>query len=868
MPNRRRLRQELQSHLDLRIAELTAEGMDAASARRVAAVEFGGLAGVEQECHDARRWHRLADFVADTRFALRSLRRTPGFAVAAVLLLGLGIGANAVIFSVVQATLLRPLPYAQDNRLVWVTEVDGQGADQSFSVPDFRDFQSARSVFSSFGGYRDLSLTITAAGRDAQQVPTRIIMSETLETLGVAPARGRMFTARENQPNGPAVVIISDRFWHSYFGADASVVGKALATSRGPLTVVGVMPPGFLFGARVDLWAPYLQYAPALYLSDRANSFILYAVARLKPGISVAAATDSVGALSRNLARDFPKSNATVRAKLMPLREQLTGNVRASLWMVFGAVNLVLLIVCANLANLLLVRAAARQPEMAVRVAIGAGKGRIARQLLAEGLLLAVLGGVAGIVFAMAALPALAAALPANFPILGALTLNRQVLAFSLAVAGAAGLAFSLIPLAFSFHDQLYPTLKQGGRQSSRRRLRAHASLVVIEVALAMTLLAAAGLMLRTMQALNRVALGFDSTQLVTDTVSLSSTAYRTLPARARYFDQLAKQSAALPGVESSALVFPLPFTTQIADCFIAIEGRVPEASAPQTSYYATVNATYFQTMRIPLVAGRTFTPADDATGAPPVVVIDRGLAEKYWHSPAQAVGRRLEMFTQDFGHGTIPPATIVGVVDEVKSEAADKDANLEVYTPLNMANSFMTLVLRMRTRPDPGALAASLHTILRRLDPSLVIPTPHAMGEIVAQSQSIRSQSMVLLEIFAAAALFLAAVGIYGVLSYLVQLRRRELGIRIALGARPARLIREIVTHSLRLTLIGLAAGAGAALVLGRFLATLLYGVTRFDPLTLITVAAVLLASSLAASMVPALRASSADPRSALQAE
>ncbi|HXR98379.1 MAG TPA: ABC transporter permease [Terriglobales bacterium] len=868
MPTRDRLRQELQSHLDLRIAELIADGVDAESARRIAAVEFGGMAGVEQECRDARRWHRLADFLADTRFALRSLRRSPGFALVAVLLLGLGIGANTVIFSLVQATLLRPLPYANDSRLVWLTEVDGQGADQSFSIPDFRDFQADRTVFSSMGGYRDLSLTITAAGRDAQQVPTRITMPETFETLGVAPARGRLFSAREQQANGPPVVIISDRFWHSYFGAEAGVVGQALPTSRGPLTVVGVMPPGFVFGPKVDLWAPYPQYVPALYLQDRADSFILYGVARLKPGVSLAAAGNAVSALSHNLAAEYPKSNATVRAKMMTLREQLTGNISASLWMVFGAVNLVLLIVCANLANLLLVRAAAREQEMAVRIAIGAGRGRIARQLFAEGLLLAMLGGGAGLVCAVAALPALTAALPANFPVLGPLTLNRPVLAFSFAVAAAAGLAFSLIPLVFNFREQLYPVLKQGGRHSSNRGLRAHASLVVIEVALAMTLLAGAGLMLRTMQALNRVALGFDSARLVTATVSLSSTAYRPVPARARYFEQLVRQAGALPGVESSAVVFPLPFTTQIAGCFIAIEGRVPAANAPQTSYYATVNATYFQTMRIPLVAGRAFTAADDAMGAPPVVVIDRGLAEKYWHSPAQAVGRRMEMFTQDFGHGTVPPATIVGVVGEVKSEAADKDANLEVYTPLNMANGFMTLVLRMRARPDAEAMAAALHTVFRRLDPSLVVPTPHAMSEIVAQSQSIRQQSMWLLEIFAGAALLLAGLGIYGVLSYMAQLRRREFGIRVALGAEPARLTRGIVAHSVKLTAIGLAIGTGAALVLSRFLATLLYGVTRFDPLTLISVALVLLISAIAASLIPALRASTADPRTALQAE
>lgn len=862
--DRDRIRKELQFHLDTRAGELEASGVSATEARRRAAAEFGLLDPVLEEARDGRalRWAR--DAGRDLRFALRSWRRSPGFAGLAVVILALGIGANAVMFGLVQATLLRPLPYrGGGGDLVYLTEVDNHGADQSFSIPDYLDYQKL-SVFAGFGGYRNLGFAFQHDGRTVLTA-ARLVTAGMLETLGVRPALGRWFNVHEHQHNGPPVVIVSDGFWRGYLGADPTAVGSVLQTSAGPVTVVGVMPPSFQFGRKVEVWSPYEETVPQVYFNDRANSFVLYCMGRLKPEVTLAQAKAAVATLSARLAKAYPASNLTVHGTIEPLADKLFGGVRGSLWMLFAAVGAVLLIVCANLANLLLARAAGRKQEMAVRTAIGAGRARLARQLLAEGMLLAGAGAVLGLGLAWLGLRGIAAGLPVTFPIHGTLGLGSAIVGYSLALAVGTGLLFSLAPILMALRTDLNGGLKGADRGQSAARHRTHNALVVAEVAMAMVLLAAAGLMLRSMQALGRVDFGFNPDHLLATTVSLSRD-YKTPAQVGAFFQKLQGQAAALPGVQSAAVVFPVPFTFQVADGFMAIEGRAPDPNAPLTSHYANVDYNYFHTMQMPLLAGRLLRPGDDAATATPVVVIDRSLADQYWGSPAAAVGKRLQFFTQTFGKGGIPAATIVGVVGEIKATAADANANREVYMPLNQPNGGMTLV--MRYGGSAATLGSAVQKLVRQLDPKVVETPPLTVDALLASTQETRRLTMHLLAAFSLAALLLALLGLYGVLSYLIRQRQREIGIRIALGASQRGVQAMVLRQGLGLCLVGLVLGGGLALLLGRFLNTLLFGVRARDPLTFFCAAALLVLAAGLACYIPARRAAGLDPLPALRSE
>ncbi|MGH9520665.1 MAG: FtsX-like permease family protein, partial [Terriglobales bacterium] len=594
-------------------------------------------------------------------------------------------------------------------------------------------------------------------------------------------------------------------------------------------------------------------------------SFVMYGVGRLKPGVTLAQAKAAVATISARLAKAFPASNRTVHGTVEPLADKLFGAVRSSLWMLFGAVAAVLLIVCANLANLLLARAAGRHQEMAVRTAIGAGRARLARQLLAEGLLLAGAGAALGLGLAWLGLRGIAAGLPVTFPIHGALGLGSAVVGYSLALAVGTGVLFSLAPILMALRTDLNKSLKAGSRGQSAARHHTHHALVVAEVAIAMVLLAAAGLMLRSMQALGRVDFGFNPNHLLVTTVSVSRD-YKTQAQITTFFQKLKTQAATLPGVESAALVFPVPFTFQIADGFLAIEGRAPDPNAPLTAHYANVDYNYFHTMQMPLLTGRQLQAGDDAINANPVVVIDRSLADQYWGSPAAAVGKRLQFFTQTFGKGPIPAATIVGVVGEIKATAADAAANREVYMPLTQSNGGMTLVLRHGG--DATALGNAVQKMVRQMDPKVVETAPLTMNALLAYTQATRRLTMRLLAAFSLAALLLALLGLYGVFSYLIRQRQREIGIRIALGASQSGVQAMILREGLRWCLAGLVVGGGVALLLGSFLNTLLFGVQARDPLTFFCAAALLVLAAGLACYIPARRAAGLDPLPALRSE
>ena len=853
------MQQELRDHLERRAADLHSEGVGEAEARRQAAAEFGGLDAIAQAVRETRRLQWLREAATDARLAARSWRRSPGFAVTAFLILALGIGVNLVMFGVLQATLLRPLPFPDGQQLIYLTELDNHGADQTFSIPDLRDFQAQMTSLSGLGGYRDYGVTLTGGADGSVLVPGRLMFAGTFEALGVPPLLGRWFTPQEHTPNGPPVAIITYGLWQSRFGGDRGAIGKMLETSNGPREIVGVMPASFSFDRRVQVYAPYEELAPALYFNDRANSFILYGVGRMRTGVALEQARTQAAAVSARLAQQYPKSNATVHATAVPLQAKLTGSVGPSLWMLFAAVGVLLLIVCANLANLLLARAAGRAQEMAVRSALGASRGRLARQLLTEGMLLSKLGGLAGVALAWWGLRATAAALPPTFPYTGSLTLNPAVAMFGVGLALAAGVLLSLAPMLL-----VGKTSMRARAGAGRHRL--HSGLMVAEVAMAMALLTAAGLMLRSMQALNRVDLGFDPHHVLTATVSVYSHQYKTAADYERFFTALRDRAAALPGVESTAVVFPVPYTPQIADCFIALQGRAPDPNAPLTSYYVAASASYFSLMRMHLLRGRVFTAADEAQGAAPVVVVDQSLAEQYWGSMDRALGQQVQMFTQVFGQGHVPPARIVGVVGSFKAEGADIPPNREIMIPLNLANSGMTLMLR--SSGDPKPLGAAVRKLVRDMNPNLAAPVSVPLDDLIARAESTRLVSTRLLVGFSLTALLLAALGLYGVLAYLVHQRRRELGIRLALGASRPALQALVLRQGLVVAAVGIALGGLAALLAARAMASLLYQVQAFDGFTLAGVAGVLLAAAALASWWPARRAAGVDPLTVLKVD
>ena len=807
----------------------------------------------------------LEGFGRDLRLAARVLAKSPGFTAAAVLCLALGIGAVAAVFGVFDAVLLRALPFRDPDRLLALLSQDEHLDRQPLSVPEYRDLAAERAVFSPVGAGAPGFVNLTGVDEPAQLV-CAYVTAGFFPTLGVDPALGRAFRAEEELPANRRVVLLSDGIWRRRFGADPRIVGRKVTLSDQPYTVVGVLPAGFqtaIFPAEPEVWMPLVLASDKIPPRTLRG---LRLVARLAPGVTLDGARAAADTLSRRFRADYPQDykDRSWRLSPVPMYELLVGNVRLGLAVLFAAVGLVLLIACANVANLMLARATAREKEVALRTALGAGRGGLVRQFLAEALVLAASGAALGLLLAWWALRALVALNPEKLPRLHEVGLGGRAVLFTAAVAVLTAVGFGLVPALRGSRAQ-HDLLKEGGKTSSvgtgRNRLRS--ALVVAEIALSLVVLAGAGLVMRSVERLERVDPGFRADGVLTFQVYLPPSRYPKDVQRAAAAARTLAAVAALPGVERAGLTNILPLGAARVTIDTAIENRpVAPGEAPLQVDWRSASPGYFEALGVPLVEGRTFASGDVA-GAPEVAIVDDSLGERYWPH-ASALGHRLSL---DTGSGPAKWLTIVGVVKNVRVAGLDVDAGSEVYTPFAQVPRQL-LAFTVRTRGDPLALAAAARRAVHAIDQNLPVERVATMSALVERSIAGRRSYALLFAVFAGVALALVSVGVYGVMSYSVVRRVQEIGIRMALVARRSEVLKMVVGQGMALAGLGIAAGLGLSLAASRLVASLLYGVGATDALTFAIVTAVLAALALLACWLPARRATRVDPMVALRAE
>jgi putative ABC transport system permease protein len=860
----REIDEELRFHLDMRTEENVRRGMSPEEARREAEKRFGRLTRIKEMGYEVRGGGLVETLWQDLRYGARMLVKAPVFTLIAVITLALSIGANTAIFSVVNAVLLRPFPYESPERLLVLQESVSGGAAFTASYPNFADWRAQNRACSSMAAVRtNESFNFTGAG-EPERLQGRVVSAEFFSTLGIKPLLGRDFLAEEDRPGATPAVILSHGFWQRRFGADPGVIGKQLTLNNQSFAVVGVTPANFQYGAEADVTVPIGLQAERFRLRGKDPGVSV--VARLRPGVSQQQAETELNLIAARLEQQYPESNTGRRVLLTPLHESFVGDVRQPLLILLGSVGLVLLIACANVANLLLVRASARRKEMAVRVALGAGRARIIRQLLTESLLLAALGAALGILLAFWGTSLIISQVPDGIPRLQEARVDAPVLAFTLAVSLLTGLLFGLAPALRASRPNLTEGLKEGERGSSGRRQRLRAALVVCEVALTLSLLAGAGLLIQSFRRVLQVDPGFKAQNLLTMQLSVNNADGHQV---ANFFEQLQQAVRGLPGVNSVAVSNGLPLGGANQPPFI-VEGRPrPEPGKEPAGIRYTVSPDYFRTLGIELLKGRVFA-AQDTPDTQPVVIIDEVLARQYFPDE-DPLGKRIRQVLPD-----APGLEIVGVVRHVEHDSLDGQAaaRAQFYLPFHqiplerLPTQVRRINLLVRTEVDPSSLAPAVRGQVAALNKDQALFNVRTMEQIVAQSVAPRRFSMLLLTIFAAVALVLAGVGIYGMMSYAVAQRTREIGVRMALGAQVSDVLRMVIGQGMKLVLTGLALGLVASVALTRTIRSLLFGVSATDPATFAAIAALLALVALLACFVPARRATRVNPMVALRGE
>jgi predicted permease len=854
----REFAEELESHLQLHIEDSIRSGLTPAAARRAAILKLGGIEPIKESHRDRRGVPLLETPARDLAYAARMLRRNPGFAATVVLTLGLGIGATTAIFTVVNAVLLRPLPYPDSDRLVHIAMSFGDPGDHIFSyTQDYAAWKSHSRTLSQMAGYMTFQANFTGGG-EAERITGGYATRSLFPLLGVQPAMGRTFLPEEDRPGGPAVAILSHAFWKRRFGGDPSVIGKALTLDASTYTVIGVLPATFLIPDRAessyDLWVPF-----AMSDSGKAKQILLQVIGRLKPGVGINAVRSDL----EPLMQQFRRKRTVVVSEW---HERIAGGARRSLLIFLCAVSFVLLIACVNVANLLLSRAAARDKEMAVRRALGAGKGRILRQLLTESTLLGLLGGIVGLALAFWGKNLLLALISRNLPALAPIRLDYRVLVFSLVLGLLTGVAFGLAPALQASKVQLNELLKEAGRGAadghSGNRLRN--LLVVFEVALAMVLLCGAGLLFKSFLRMRGIDPGFRSDRILTLNVNLTPSQYPKPLERTAFFQQAIGRIAVLPGVEAVGAGTSLPlggYSMSVSG--LTIEGK-PDADDRVS--LVTVSPDYLRTLSIPLVQGRYFSDSD-REGAPSVVVLNESFARRFFPGE-NCLGRRI----QNPGRKT-DWMTIVGVVRDIRpwpEEAAAPEMYLSYLQAeqVHMRTMASNMYLAIRTAGEPMSMAAAVRSQLALIDKSQPPFDVKTLDERRAGSLAPRRVNMLLVVAFAALALILGSIGIYGVVSYSVGRRTHEIGIRMALGAHQGQILGMVLRNGLGLIAAGVGIGLAASAGLTRLISSELWGVSATDPWTFAAVVSVLAASGSAACLLPAWRAARVDPTRALRYE
>ena len=801
----------------------------------------------------------LYQMLQDLRYAARVLRKSPMFAAVAILTLALGIGANTAIFSVVNAVLLRPLPYARADRLVTVWQdmrARGGPADEWATPGNYADWRIERALFDEIAVIAGWRPTLVGPA-EPEPVPGEQVSHEYFTVLGVRPALGRTFTAADDVPNAARVVVLSDGLWRRHFAASTDVVGKTVVLSGQPHEIIGVLPPGFrpIVAANAELWRP-LRVNIA---TPSRGAVVLRTIARLPDGLSYDAAQAAAGVVARRLEALHPDFNDKTGINVIPLQERVVGDIRSGLFALLGAVAFVLLIACANIANLVMARASSRGREIAVRVALGAGRGRVIRQLLTESCLLAALGGVAGLAVGWWAIDALIAIAPAHTPRLGEVRLDWRVLTFVAWLSVVTGVLFGLMPALQGSRRDVVQPLKDATRGSVTTAGRGvRRALIAAEVALALMLLTGSGLLLRTFVHLRATSLGFDPANTLVGFVNPPSAGgYDTAAKQRAFYDQVLERAQALPGVRRAALASVLPLSGD-SDMSMRIEGRPPASwSREPTTWYRLVSADYFETMGMTIRRGRGFADHPSA----PSIVVNETFARTYFPND-DALGRRVR-----FGGDDSPWFSVVGIVADGKARGAREPSIVETFIPYwQRTEPGMNVVLR--TAGDPARLAAPLRQLVASVDRSVPVAGITTLDELVGESIEQPRFLASLAGAFAGLALMLAAIGIYGVMAYVVSQRTGEIGVRMALGATSTEVFRLVLGDGLRLTALGVALGVAGSLAIGRALKTLLFGVGSGDLATLAGTAALLLVIAVIACFVPARRAMRVDPMAALRAE
>jgi putative ABC transport system permease protein len=804
----------------------------------------------------------METIVKDIRYGFRSILRRPGFSLVAIIMLALGIGANSAIFSVVNGVLWRPLPYPKPQQLVmaWTNhQARGGPAQEWFSPPEIDDWRAQNKVFSQFSALNNWVPTLTGRA-EPESLVGAAVSHDMFNLLGITPARGRTFLAEEDQPNASKVVIVSDEFWRSRFNSDPNIVGKSISLNEESYQIVGVMPAGFRFPIipGVQVWR---TLRPGLNPSCGRGCITLRAIARMKDNVTIEQAQADVSTIASRLATEYPDSNSKVGAALVPFHEQLVGNIKRPLLVLLGAVGFVLLIACANVANLMLARAATREREMALRSALGASRARVIRQLLTESSLLAGAGAAMGLALAYWLLRLLLFISPPGTPGLDQIAIDASVLGFTVLMAALTGIIFGLAPALQLSKVDLNRSLKDTGKGTpgGMRAGRLRGALVVAEVALALLLLIGSGLLMKSFILLQRVDPGFNPDHVVTLRLILSRTPYPNIPQVVNFYEQLLDRVKAVPGVQSAATISTLPLSGNQSDTNFLIEGQpAPPPNQEPSAWFNSVSPGYFQAMQLRMVKGRTFSESDNEK-SPLVAIVSEAMARKYWPNE-DPLGRRI-------GRGPDKWREIVGVVRDVKHFGLDTDAPPTMYFPMRQVPARGMDVV-VRTTGDPLSMAPALRQQVWAGDRNLAIANLGTMNDLVASSITQQRFILTLLACFAGLALLLAAVGIYGVMSYAVTQRTHEIGIRMALGARVGDVLRLVFRQGLVLTLIGVAIGIALAFALTRLMSSLLFGVTPTDAFTFATVAGALLLVALVACLVPARRATKVDPLIALRYE
>lgn len=800
-------------------------------------------------------------FMNEFRFAARILRRSPGFTLVAALALALGIGATTAIFTVVNSVLLQPLGYHDPDRLVWMWNVSsntGPGMAGIFP-PDLRAFREGNRSFEQMAGFMQGSWNLTGDG-DAKRLLGVRVTEGFFEMLGVRPLIGRLFLPEEHHEGRNLVSIFSYGFWQRNFGGDPHIVGRTVIMDGKPFQVIGVMPQGFQFPTDCEMWAPFAFDTPATAGRDYRRMRV---VGRLKPGVTLGQAQADMSAIAERLAEELPDAYHGWGVQLVTLTQQEVGHIRPTLLVLTAAVAFVLLIACANVANLLLARAVAREKEIAIRTALGASRGRLVRQLLVESVVLALAGGILGIVFAIWGVRLLLALDPTAIPRAPEIHVDALVLAFTFALCVVTGLVFGLAPALQNTRVNMHDALKDGGRGSTSgmRRNRFRSILVVSEVALGMVLLIGAGLMARSFRELIVVHPGFDPGNVLTMQIALTDISYGPPERRVGFFEDLTRRIEQLPGVQSVGAVNMIPLGGSNNTVGFWMEGQDTGDSAARIySNNRVVTPDYFKAMGVPLISGRWFTWSD-RKDTPNVILINDTFARQLFPK-GDALGKRL---TLDLGYPW--RGEIVGIVGSFRQSSLTDEPRRDLFTPLaQTAIAGMTFVVR--AAGEPAALSAAIRKQVNAIDPRVPVYNVRTMSDVVASSVSEPRLRTALLSLFSLAALVLASLGIYGVIAYSVTERRHEIGIRLALGAQPSDVLLMVVGQGLMLALIGLAVGTGAALVLTRLLRRFLFGVSETDPLTFATAALLFLIVAFLASYVPARRALRFDPMFELRNE